>query len=144
MIERQWEGEKEQSKDTYRQVIYTKCLKITPAGADIICLLTACLCLALYNRGKGSGAQGASSHHCFGPWVLTGSTLHQPVTAPRGQGPGILLPEMGLEIPGGVGYRGMLSHACPIGGLTSSTDRCPVARESHLGTTTSPTAQSSL
>jgi len=49
VIERQWEGKKEQSRDTYRQVIYTKCLKIMPVGADIIRLLTVCLCVALYS-----------------------------------------------------------------------------------------------
>lgn len=67
MIERQRQAEKEQARDTYRQLIYTTCLKIMPVGADITCLLMACLCLALYHHGKASGAHGASPRHHFGP-----------------------------------------------------------------------------
>lgn len=131
VIERQQEGEKEQSRDTYGQVMYTECLKITPAGADIICLLMACLCLALCNCGKASGTHRASPHHHFGPQILAGDNLHQTVPIVHWQGRETLL----LEIPKMWGG----TEGCSVVGAPSGRWHLP-----HLGTTASPRAQPSL
>lgn len=56
-------GKKEQSRDAYGQVIYTKRLKITPVGADIICVLTACLCVALCSCRRGSSTRWSPDPH---------------------------------------------------------------------------------
>lgn len=144
MIERQQEGEKEQSRDTYGQVIYTECLKITPAGADIICLLMACLCLALCNCGKASGTHRASPHHHFAPQILAGDSLHQTVPIVHWQGWGTLLLDTGLEIPkmwGGT--EGCSVLGAPLGhqnlprpGTTASAMAQPSVMGSSLHTTT--------
>lgn len=81
------------------------------------------MCLALYNCGKASRAHGASCPHHAGPtepcrgW-FTPDCPHSPQAGPGHP------PVAESEIPRTWGYGGMISLACPLGGLASSMDCC--------------------